>query len=393
MPQKRQKLKSRPSKPARRPKTPGRAVSVARRGSTALVVRAPGRNPWNLTADEVLLLKNAVCKGATDEELKYCLTVSRRHRLDPFRQQIHFVPRWDKSAEKSDGKGGTKKGAHVWVPVVSIHGLCHIGARDHKDYGSFSKPVYGPMITVTWKYLGEGAERKLQVPEWCTVEAWKKGADRPTVGEVFWAEIYPNIDFAPTVREKPRLMIAKCARAQAVRAAYPSTGGLYIEEEIQPQGPPDQTPEGRQMTQTAANPLDAYKAKEAEQIAQLPAEAQARIKGRMAQADQVDVQPRTAPFSAGNRMVTPGYVAGVVNANVDKCIIYRHYPKTNTWQLFGSDELLHAHKELFAPFWDQKEGALIARNPAQLGKLFGELERRKVPFKAYDEGRQPGDEA
>src|SRR5271155_4485994 len=108
MPKSRPKAKKKPSRPAQHRKVPGRAVSVARRGSTAIVVRAPGRHPWNLTADEVIILKNNIAKNATDEELKFCLAVARRYELDPFQQQIWFVPRYDSTAERVGGGTGRK---------------------------------------------------------------------------------------------------------------------------------------------------------------------------------------------------------------------------------------------------------------------------------------------
>jgi hypothetical protein len=224
----------------------GRAISASRRPSTAIVVRSPGPKPWLIQPEELTILKNAVCKGATDAELQFCLAVARRRKLDPFKGQIWFVPRRDRGAD--DGEGGA--GAKVWIPVVSIGGLCHVGARDHKDYGSFSEPEYGPMITVEWRWKGNGPPKKLQVPEWARIEAWKKGATQPTVGKVWWTEIYPNIDYAPMVRQMPKRMLAKCAQAQAIRLAYPETGGLYIQEEIQEVGPPQFTPGGRAIIST-----------------------------------------------------------------------------------------------------------------------------------------------
>ena len=203
----------------------------------AMVVRAPGNKPWQLTLDEVALVKNHVAKGATDKELEFCLAVARRRKLDPFKGQIWFVKRRDQSAE----------GGHRWIPITGIDGLCHVAARDHRDYGSNDEPEYGPMATVTWQWQGKGEVKKLQAPEWAKVAVWKKGATRPTVATVWWNEIYPNIDFAPTVREKPRLMLGKCALAQAIRRAYPDTGGLYIPEEFQ--GPPEFTPGGRVIEQ------------------------------------------------------------------------------------------------------------------------------------------------
>lgn len=225
-------------KPLRRQQ---KKAAIVKKPQTEMVVRAPNRQPWLLSPTEVTLLKNSVCKGASDAEMEFCLAVARRYELDPFKKQIHFVPRWDKQAEASDGE----RGSRVWIPIVGIDGLQHIAARDHKDYGSFSEPEYGPMIAVDYQWNGKGPTKQIQAPEWARVEAWKKGDTRATVGKVWWKEIYPNVNFSPTVREKPRLMLAKCARAQAIRASYPSTGGLLIEEETHTREFENFTPAGR----------------------------------------------------------------------------------------------------------------------------------------------------
>src|SRR5690349_25126867 len=62
-------------------------------------IAAPPVRPWNLNPEEIALVKNHIAKGASDEGLKFCLTVSRRYKLDPFRQQIWFVKRKDNSAD------------------------------------------------------------------------------------------------------------------------------------------------------------------------------------------------------------------------------------------------------------------------------------------------------
>lgn len=200
-------------------------------------VLPPTEKPWLLNQEEVTLVKNSIAKGASDEELKFCLTVARRYKLDPFKQQIWFVSRWDKSAD--NGKGG--KGAHVWTPQVGINGLLFAAARDHKkDFGSVSIPEYGPMITVS----GQG---KMQAPEWAKVKVWKKGEAEPTEAIAWWDEYSPaDLDKAPFWRKMPRRMLAKCATALAVRQAYPDLGGLYIPEEMERMGD-DVTPEGRRI--------------------------------------------------------------------------------------------------------------------------------------------------
>ena len=198
-------------------------------------IPAPPAQPWNLTLNEIALVKNHIAKGATDKELEFCFAVARHHKLDPFRGQIWFVKRRDESAE----------GGYRWIAITGINGMLHIAARDHKDFGSNDEPEFGPMQTVTYCKNGQGAQKTMQAPEWALVRLWKKGLEHPIVARVFWSEIYPNVDYAPLVRQMPRLMLGKCALAQAVRRAYPATDGLYIKEEFQ--GPPEFTPGGRMM--------------------------------------------------------------------------------------------------------------------------------------------------
>jgi len=343
--------------------------------SQALVVRAPGPKPWLLQPEELTILKNAVCKGATDEELKFCLAVARRRELDPFRGQIWFVPRRDRNAD--DGEGGT--GAKVWIPVVSIHGLCHVGARDHKDYGSFSEPEFGPTITVEWRWKGQGQAKKLQVPEWARIEAYKKGSAQPTVGKVWWSEIYPNIDYAPMVRQMPRRMLAKCAQAQAIRLAYPETGGLYIQEEMQETTPPQFTPEGRAIVMTSPAE-ERYKEREKEGLEHLTPAQREVVTRRMAEVEArknapIDIQP---PRTEMPKTDAPA-------------LYYRYYRESDTWKIGGAGELIKAHLELLNPLWQQNGKAFVA-NAKQLGHLIREFELRKVPFHEAGAVREPGQE-
>lgn len=199
--------------------------------TTAIVKVAPASpTPWLLNSEEITLIKNNVAKGATDEELKFLLTVARRYRLDPFKQQIWFVKRWDKNAD--NGQGGT--GAFVWTPQVGINGLLFAAGRDHKgDLGSIGKPEFGPITK--------------GIPEWASVKVWKKGATQPTEAEAWWDEYAPSdLSKAPFWRKMPRRMLAKCATALAIRQAYPDLGGLYIPEEMERMGE-EFTPNGRQI--------------------------------------------------------------------------------------------------------------------------------------------------
>jgi RecT family len=220
----------------RKPAAAIRRRAARRKPAAAMVVHAPDPKPWLLSLDEVALVKNHIAKGATDEELKFCLAVARRFKLDPFRQQIWFVKRRDKTAD----------GGYRWIPITGINGLLHIAARDHKDFGSNDEPEFGPLHQVKWEYYE--TKGTLQAPEWARVKVWKKGHEHPIVATVYWDEVYPDVGAAPLVRQMPRLMLGKCALAQAIRRAYPATDGLYVKEEFQ--GPSDLTPGGRVIETT-----------------------------------------------------------------------------------------------------------------------------------------------
>jgi hypothetical protein len=116
---------------------------------------------------------------------------------------------------------------------------------------------------------------------------WKKGSAQPTVGKVWWEEIYPDVSRAPLVRRMPRLMLGKCAKAQAIRAAYPKkTGGLLIPEESQGREFTDITAGGRVVTiEPAVNPHEQkYLEREKEQLEKLTPAQREIVKERMAKA-------------------------------------------------------------------------------------------------------------
>jgi len=254
-----------------------RKVQARKRAATdAAIVRvsAPPERPWELDNEAITILKNSVAKGASDEELKYCLTVARRYRLDPFKQQIWFVKRWDSSAD--NGKGG--KGAYVWTPQVGINGLLFAAARDHKnEFGSVSLPEYGPMETQEWS--NDGKTFKFPAPVFARVKVWKKGETEPTEAQAWWDEYAPaDLSKAPFWRKMPRRMIGKCAIALAIRQAYPDLGGIYIPEECE-RFAEDYTPEGRQIVQEGSHEA-----------------AQRVLREKLASRNPNPLEPETAPL-------------------------------------------------------------------------------------------------
>jgi hypothetical protein len=315
-------------------------------------IPAPRSQPWNLTTDEVALVKNHIAKGSTDEELKFCLAVARRFKLDPFRQQIWFVKRKDRTAE-----GGVR-----WVPITGINGLLHIAARDHRDFGSNDEPEFGPMKEVAWSYYEN--KGKIKAPEWAKVAVWKKGADRPTVATVYWDEVYPDVGAAPLVRQMPRLMLGKCALAQAMRRAYPATDGLYIPEEFQ--GPPEYSPTGREIVHVSGE--------------KTPTERQQDI-----------VKEKLKDAAAK---------APIPKAEMEGAFLYYEQLGPGKWKIDGTHSLKKEHRLTLLgkknEFWDPVLGAIVVDDDRLEGLKY-ELSRcdPPVPFRylksAAPAGRQPGE--
>ena len=188
------------------------------------------------------MLKNYLkIADASEVELKGCLEVARRYKIDPFKQgQIWFIKRWDKNASTVTGA----KGAFVYSPQVGIYGMLHIAARDYPDFGSVSEAEFGPMF----QHDVEG--HKIKAPEWCRVKAYKKGIAEPTVATIYFEEFCPALwDNARLFWAKmPRAQLEKCAKARAIRTAYPDLGGLYIPEELE-RMKDEYTASGRQIVE------------------------------------------------------------------------------------------------------------------------------------------------
>ncbi len=327
----------------------GRRAVPAPKTSAIVHVAAPPERPWELSGEEITILKNSIAKGASDTELQFCLTVARRYRLDPFRRQIWFVRRWDSSAD--NGHGGS--GAYVWTPQVGIHGLLHIAGRDHADFGSVSLPEYGPMLDVSYTSK-DGKVKTFKAPEWAKVKVWKKGVAEPTEAQAWWSEYCPaDLSKAPFWQKMPRRMIGKCAIALGINEAYPDLGGLHIPEQCE-RIDEDYTPSGRVI----AEPEERGSVEAAQAVAQRKiAEYEERQKAK--------AETPQPPVSEG----------GVVPA-----LFYTWSDESQTARVDGDKALLKQHRELLKSYWNGGEKAIIV-NADQLEVLKIKFEEAGIAFR------------
>jgi phage recombination protein Bet len=192
-----------------------------------------------LRPHQLELIRRTIAKDCSREEFDLFIEVAQRYGLDPFRRQIMPLVF---SKDRPDKRR--------MAIIVGIDGQRMIAHR----CGNY-RPASEPTQFV------ERRRRKSEINPLGLVLARvtlhqqdNKGEWFPVVGEAYWDELAPIRDewkeedpktgaSAKTGRQildasgnwarMPRLMLAKCATMQALRAGWPDQfGGLYVEEEL-----------------------------------------------------------------------------------------------------------------------------------------------------------------
>jgi hypothetical protein len=165
-------------------------------------------------------------------------------------KQIYAIP-FNKKFKDSDGQWQTKK---EWTVITGIEGLTTIAERTGQ-FGGVTKPEYEFGVSTDEGNFGQEDQNKIIS---CTVGVHKivQGVattsyatayfDEYDTGKNLWRPanatkqkaIYKNGKATgqyETVPDggKPKTMIAKVARAQALRAAFSACAGMYVAEEVE----------------------------------------------------------------------------------------------------------------------------------------------------------------
>ncbi|MAD35248.1 MAG: hypothetical protein CMO30_08875 [Tistrella sp.] len=169
---------------------------------------------YGFDIDKWRLLKRQVFPSATDPEVVlFALARCKNEQLNPFTKPFAIIPIYDKSLKR-----------YVDILCDTI-GYYRIRAHRTGVYVGKSEAQFGPIVD-----LGNEKE-PIRGPEWAMVTV------RRSVGSVVgeWSEkLYLAETRAKNKmwRERPHFMLAKCAEASALRAAFPELDLRYIEEEM-----------------------------------------------------------------------------------------------------------------------------------------------------------------
>lgn len=169
------------------------------------------------TGEQVDLIKQTICKGATNDELKLFLYVCKKTGLDPFTKQIFSVARYNNQTGKYDRSVQT-----------GIDGYRLIAERTGK-YAGNDDPVFDDE----------------ENPKKATVTVYKVIGDQrcPFTASARWSQYYPGDKQGFMWKKMPHVMLGKCAEALALRKAFPAElSGLYTQEEMM-QAERDERPE------------------------------------------------------------------------------------------------------------------------------------------------------
>jgi phage recombination protein Bet len=168
--------------------------------------------------EQVDILKNSICKGATDEEFKIFLMACQKTQLDPFMRQIYAVKRWDNRLKRE-----------TMTIQTGIDGYRLIAERTEK-YAPGPKPTFeydvnGNLVAATAyvkKMTMDGTwhvvEAEAYLDEYCQTITDKTTGEKKAIG--MWSNMQRN-------------QLAKCAESLALRKAFPAEmSGVYTKEEM-----------------------------------------------------------------------------------------------------------------------------------------------------------------
>jgi phage recombination protein Bet len=248
--------------------------------SSQIYPNNPPPRPF-LSEEEVELLKRTMLAKFPDDEKETFIRTCQRTKLDPFTKQIYPTKRYQ---NVRDANGNTTK-VPTLVTVTGIMGLCGIADRTGNYDGC---KIHWSAQDGIWKDEWLNPEP----PEAAKCIVFHKHRSHPEVGIARWGSyvgtFWDKEERKWVVTEfwdkMPDYMLAKCAKAQALRGAFPDQlSNIYIREELD-----------SHLTDSEAD-LDQQQQAVRDNIQEASDKAQAELDERRAKAKAEVVEPPPKP--------------------------------------------------------------------------------------------------
>lgn len=170
------------------------------------------------SAEDIQLIKDTVCKGATDSEFKVFCYAVKRTGLDPFMKQIYAVKRWN-----------NKLGREEMAIQTGIDGFRLIAHRTE---------VYAGIDAIQFD------DDLKPTKAIATVYRIVQGVRCGFTGTARWSEYCPAEKSASFWKRMPCVMLGKVAESIALRMAFPAElSGIYTSDEMaQADSPKEENP-------------------------------------------------------------------------------------------------------------------------------------------------------
>lgn len=168
------------------------------------------------TTEQLAALRQIGVENAPQGDLAVFLNYAQRTGLDPFARQLYMIGRNSKDGKK-------------WTIMASIDGL-RIVAERSGDYAGQVGPEFCGEDGV-WRDTWTAATP----PVAARIGVLRQGFKEPLYAVAYYDEYVQKFSGKPSPmwEEKPRLMLAKCAEALALRKAFPNDlAGLYTSDEM-----------------------------------------------------------------------------------------------------------------------------------------------------------------
>lgn len=184
--------------------------------SNSSTLAVTGDQPF-WSAQQLAALSQIGVQNAPAADLAVFLNFAQRTGLDPFARQIYMIGR--------NSQGGKK-----WTIQASIDGLRIVAERSGDYAGQTPVEYCGPDGVWRDVWIGNSS------PVAARVGVLRNGFSAPLYAVAYYDEyVQTDRDGKPTSMwaSKPKLMLAKCAEALALRKAFPNDlAGLYTADEM-----------------------------------------------------------------------------------------------------------------------------------------------------------------